>query len=279
MYFVAEFEKKKTKVKQYVRKGRLVKGYNKEVEDKKAQQSISSVVVGGVAVAGIVGAIGIAGLFAASKGVEVDTALKTIEKNYIETKDLPKALAKETKTIATDIPQAKEIAPQAEGIVKDIEAIKKPKKRRVLTPVSKKVEAAKTPNYGEVVKLGNMAPRSRLEYEQLAQSTAPNLDKSFVKTRNDSLMWAVKEHGIVKTETAEQQFKQLKDKSLEVEQALMTRRMSLQKASDEIYQEYLKLSPVANDLLTFGYQEAWAEYRYKPNRISGLFRSTSAAVS
>lgn len=31
----------------------------------------------------------------------------------------------------------------------------------------------------------------------------------------------------------------------------------------------------ANDALTFGYQERWAEYRYYPSRISGLFRSTS----
>ena len=30
----------------------------------------------------------------------------------------------------------------------------------------------------------------------------------------------------------------------------------------------------AADDLAFGYQEAWAEYRYKPNRISGAFRST-----
>lgn len=32
----------------------------------------------------------------------------------------------------------------------------------------------------------------------------------------------------------------------------------------------------ANDSLTFGYQERWAEYRYYPSRISALFRSTSA---
>lgn len=32
----------------------------------------------------------------------------------------------------------------------------------------------------------------------------------------------------------------------------------------------------ANDVLTFGYQERWAEYRHRPSRISGLFRSTSA---
>jgi Capsid protein (F protein) len=34
----------------------------------------------------------------------------------------------------------------------------------------------------------------------------------------------------------------------------------------------------ANDDLTFGYQERWAEYRYKPSRISGSFRSTSPAT-
>lgn len=32
----------------------------------------------------------------------------------------------------------------------------------------------------------------------------------------------------------------------------------------------------ATDIATFGYQERWAEYRYYPSRISGLFRSTSA---
>lgn len=31
----------------------------------------------------------------------------------------------------------------------------------------------------------------------------------------------------------------------------------------------------ATDALTFGYQERWAEYRYRPSRITGLFRSTS----
>ena len=34
----------------------------------------------------------------------------------------------------------------------------------------------------------------------------------------------------------------------------------------------------ANDALVFGYQERWAEYRYKPSMISGLFRSTSAGT-
>jgi len=32
----------------------------------------------------------------------------------------------------------------------------------------------------------------------------------------------------------------------------------------------------ANDNLTFGYQERWAEYRYTPSEITGLFRSTAA---
>nr|QJB21027.1 MAG: major capsid protein [Microvirus sp.] len=34
----------------------------------------------------------------------------------------------------------------------------------------------------------------------------------------------------------------------------------------------------ANDDLVFGYQERWAEYRYNPSQISGLFRSTSAGT-
>lgn len=34
----------------------------------------------------------------------------------------------------------------------------------------------------------------------------------------------------------------------------------------------------ANDALTFGYQERWAEYRHRPSRISGLFRSTSTGT-
>jgi hypothetical protein len=28
----------------------------------------------------------------------------------------------------------------------------------------------------------------------------------------------------------------------------------------------------------FGYQERWAEYRYKPSKITGLFKSTSAGT-
>jgi hypothetical protein len=39
----------------------------------------------------------------------------------------------------------------------------------------------------------------------------------------------------------------------------------------EIYQD-----GTANDNLVFGYQEAWADYRYHPSRTSGYFRSTSA---
>lgn len=34
----------------------------------------------------------------------------------------------------------------------------------------------------------------------------------------------------------------------------------------------------ANDALVFGYQERWAEYRYNPNQITGLFKSTSAGT-
>lgn len=34
----------------------------------------------------------------------------------------------------------------------------------------------------------------------------------------------------------------------------------------------------ANDALTFGYQERYAEYRYKPGRVTGKFRSTAAGT-
>lgn len=45
----------------------------------------------------------------------------------------------------------------------------------------------------------------------------------------------------------------------------------------EIY--YLGDKAGANlDAGTWGYQERWAEYRYMPNRISGLFRSTAAST-
>lgn len=42
------------------------------------------------------------------------------------------------------------------------------------------------------------------------------------------------------------------------------------------YSEIYYQADLATDLQTFGYQERWAEYRYKPSRISGLFRSTAA---
>lgn len=42
--------------------------------------------------------------------------------------------------------------------------------------------------------------------------------------------------------------------------------------NDEIY-----VTGDTTDTQTFGYQERWAEYRYYPSRISGLFRSTSAS--
>ena len=34
----------------------------------------------------------------------------------------------------------------------------------------------------------------------------------------------------------------------------------------------------ANDSLVFGYQERWAEYRYRPSQITSLMRSTSAGT-
>lgn len=34
----------------------------------------------------------------------------------------------------------------------------------------------------------------------------------------------------------------------------------------------------ANDALVFGYQERWAEYRYNPSQITGLYRSTTAGT-
>jgi hypothetical protein len=39
---------------------------------------------------------------------------------------------------------------------------------------------------------------------------------------------------------------------------------------------YVQGTPVDNDV--FGYQERWAEYRYKPSQISGLFKSTAAGT-
>ena len=41
---------------------------------------------------------------------------------------------------------------------------------------------------------------------------------------------------------------------------------------------YCKGDGDANDALVFGYQERWAEYRYSPNMITGLFRSTAAGT-
>jgi Capsid protein (F protein). len=41
--------------------------------------------------------------------------------------------------------------------------------------------------------------------------------------------------------------------------------------SGEIYAD----GSIANEAAVFGYQERWAEYRYKPSRITGTFRSTA----
>ena len=43
-----------------------------------------------------------------------------------------------------------------------------------------------------------------------------------------------------------------------------------------IYNKEIYATGTATDDQVFGYQERWAEYRYKPNRISGEFRSTYA---
>ncbi|WNK13189.1 MAG: major capsid protein [Microvirus sp.] len=43
--------------------------------------------------------------------------------------------------------------------------------------------------------------------------------------------------------------------------------------NDEIY---CVGTTAGTDALTFGYQERWAEYRYRPSRITGLFKSTSS---
>lgn len=42
-----------------------------------------------------------------------------------------------------------------------------------------------------------------------------------------------------------------------------------------IYNKELYAQGTSEDDEVFGYQEAWAEYRYKPNRVSGLFRSNA----
>ena len=39
---------------------------------------------------------------------------------------------------------------------------------------------------------------------------------------------------------------------------------------------YVQGTSADNDV--FGYQERWAEYRYKPSQITGLFKSTSAGT-
>lgn len=43
------------------------------------------------------------------------------------------------------------------------------------------------------------------------------------------------------------------------------------------YEIYTKGDQDANDALVFGYQERWAEYRYHPSLVTGLFNSTNAA--
>lgn len=45
-----------------------------------------------------------------------------------------------------------------------------------------------------------------------------------------------------------------------------------------IYLKELYCTGTATDEEVFGYQEAWASYRYKPSKITGLFRSTSATT-
>ena len=45
-----------------------------------------------------------------------------------------------------------------------------------------------------------------------------------------------------------------------------------------IYNKEIYVRGDANDANVFGYQERWAEYRYKPSQISGLFKSTSAGT-
>lgn len=45
-----------------------------------------------------------------------------------------------------------------------------------------------------------------------------------------------------------------------------------------ILKKELYLTGTATDEQAFGYQEAWAEYRMKPNRISGKFRSNAAGT-
>jgi hypothetical protein len=45
-----------------------------------------------------------------------------------------------------------------------------------------------------------------------------------------------------------------------------------------VYNEEIYADGSANDDAVFGYQERWAEYRYLPSQITGLFRSTAAGT-
>jgi hypothetical protein len=45
-----------------------------------------------------------------------------------------------------------------------------------------------------------------------------------------------------------------------------------------VYNKEIYVDGSANDSLVFGYQERWAEYRYKPSQISSLFKSTSTGT-
>lgn len=45
-----------------------------------------------------------------------------------------------------------------------------------------------------------------------------------------------------------------------------------------VYNREIYIDGSANDSGVFGYQERWAEYRYKPSQISGLFKSTSSGT-
>lgn len=45
-----------------------------------------------------------------------------------------------------------------------------------------------------------------------------------------------------------------------------------------VYNKEIYVRGDANDSAVFGYQERWAEYRYKPSQISGLFKSTSSGT-
>lgn len=45
-----------------------------------------------------------------------------------------------------------------------------------------------------------------------------------------------------------------------------------------VYNKEIYVTGGATDNQVFGYQERWAEYRYKPSQVSGLFKSTSAGT-